>query len=302
MAFSNPTPWVRRICPSYENEITALLQKSRSKHGVKGNPEVLEIRLLLGMLAPLTAVLAAARPRPPRRTQQGDELMSADAVKTAAEEQSYPPTPWPLVGQMYSSIWLVPADRCSFAVVHPELSPIKVAGHVVVMMGFVDYQQGSMMTYRELFANVMVRHTSGLSGSKVDQIWVDEPRSLRGGRELWGIPKQLARLELNHQAPGGGFSGKAWDEKGTLLLEARYSSGLGLPRRMKVSVPTVQPLRGQVTTTDASVDCELRLVKATCNVPADSPLAALGVANRRPLMSIWMKDLRTELGAAKPVR
>ncbi|PTL82817.1 acetoacetate decarboxylase family protein [Vitiosangium sp. GDMCC 1.1324] len=229
--------------------------------------------------------------------------MSADAVKAAASaEESYPPTPWALVGQMYSSIWLVPAERCSLAVVNPELTPVKVAGRVVVMLGFVDYQEGSVMTYRELFANVMVRHPSGLSGVMSDQIWVDEPRSLKGGRELWGIPKQLARFDLDHRLVGGGFSGRAWDEAGKLLFEARYGSGLGLPKRTKVSVATVQPLGGQVTTTLPSVECELRLVRADCDVPADSPLAALGVAGRRPLMSVWMKDLRTQLGPAKPVR
>lgn len=228
--------------------------------------------------------------------------MSADASRAAASEQSYPPTPWALAGQMYSSIWWVPAERCSLAVVDPELTPVKVAGRVIVMLGFVDYQVGSVMTYRELFANVMVRHPSGISGTTVDRIWVDEPRSLRGGRELWGIPKQLARFEFDHQAPGGGFSGKAWDERGKLLFEARYGSGLGLPGRTQVSMATLQRLNGQVTTTHPSVECAVRLVRGDCDVPADSPLAALGVAGRRPLMSVWMKDLRTQLGAAEPVR
>ncbi|MFT3768112.1 MAG: acetoacetate decarboxylase family protein [Minicystis sp.] len=229
--------------------------------------------------------------------------MRTESMRAASPEITYPPAPWALAGQMYCSLWWVPAERCR-AVRDRELVPIEVAGRVCVTVGFVDYQQGSVLTYGELFVGMMVRHAgTGRSGSKVDLIWVDDATSQRGGRELWGIPKELGRFELDHGAPGGGFSGRAWDDEGRLLIEARFGSGLGLPlrRRTRLSFPGLQRRSGLVHSVDAEIECSPRLCRATHRIPADSPLAALGIAGTRPLMSLWAKDFRTRLPAAVPL-
>lgn len=222
----------------------------------------------------------------------------------AVPAEDFPPAPWALQGQLYCSVWWVPAEQCVLPV-DPELVPLQVAGRVCVAAAFVDYQAGSVLTYRELLAGVMVRHTgSGRTGLKVEHIWVDDARSLRGGRELWGVPKELARFEFDAQAPGGGFSAKAWDAHGNLLLSGRYGSGVGLPGlgRTRVALSGLNRLRGEVHGSLGKLDTTPRLVRARIEVPSGSPLAALGIAERGPMVSVHLKDFRISLPAAKPVR
>jgi NAD(P)-dependent dehydrogenase (short-subunit alcohol dehydrogenase family) len=162
-----------------------------------------------------------------------------------------------------------------------------------------------VLTYHEVFAGVMVRHAAtGLTGMTVNHIWVDDETSLRGGRALWGVPKELARFDFDHQAPGGGFLGKAWDPQGRTLIEGRFTPGLGLPQdtRTKVGLPGLQRLRGALHSMAAEFETSPRLARADITVPQDSPLAVLGIAGRRPLVSFVMKDFRTSLEAAVPVR
>jgi NAD(P)-dependent dehydrogenase (short-subunit alcohol dehydrogenase family) len=235
---------------------------------------------------------------------EAKEQKGAGSTESTAPEQGFPPAPWALAGQMYGSLWLVPAETCAVPS-DPELVPIQVAGRVCVVAGFVEYQQGSVLTYREAYAGVLVRHpASGLTGLTVNHIWVDDATSLRGGRALWGVPKELARFDFDHQAPGGGFVGKAWDPQGRTLIEGRFTSGLGLPgdTRTRVGFPGLQRLRGEVHSAAAEFESSPRMARADITVPQDSPLATLGIAGRRPLVSFAMKDFRTSLAAAVPVR
>jgi hypothetical protein len=186
----------------------------------------------------------------------------------------------------------------------PELVPVQVAGRVCVATVFVHYQPGSVLTYHELLGGLLVRHgRTGRTGLTVPFIWVDSASSKQGGRELWGVPKELARFEFDHHAPGGGFSGQAWDESGRPLLSGHFSEGLGLPGsvRPKLALPSLQPLRGQMHGALASIQSAPKVVRARYTVPPESPLAALGIAGRTPLMSTWLKDFRTLLQAATPL-
>jgi hypothetical protein len=208
-----------------------------------------------------------------------------------------------MAGQMYSSVWAVPSKQCAPASADPEFVPVEFAGRTLIMGGFVEYQQGSVLTYHEFFAGAMVRHkASKRSGSKVDHIWVDDVLSMRGGRELWGVPKQLARFDFNHQAPGGGFIGKMQDEQGRLMVVGHFTSGLGLPLgRPRVSMTGLTRLHEQAHGAVGALESTPRLVRARYTIPQDSPLAELGIAGRQPLMSFWLKDFRMLLPAATPV-
>jgi len=220
------------------------------------------------------------------------------------KQETYPPAPWALTGQMYSSIWWVPAAGCTVPL-DPELVPIQAAGRVCVATVFVHYQPGSVLTYHEVLGGVLVRHTrTGRTGMTVPFIWVDSASSKQGGRELWGVPKEMARFTFDHNAPGGGFSGEAWDESGRPLLSARFTGELGLPGsvRPKLALPSLQPLRGELHEAQASIECAPRVMRARYTIPPESPLAALGIAGRRPLLSTWLKDFRTLLQAATPIR
>jgi hypothetical protein len=140
-------------------------------------------------------------------------------------ETSYPPEPWDLKGVGYVALWLVP-ER-----VLPDLPagvvPVSLLGKAVVATGFVDYQPGGLLSYHEFLVAPLVRHGTR-PGLSITDIWVDSAASRAGGRELWGIPKEMASFELTHEPS---FHGAA-RVGGELVAEARVAArpvGLRLP-------------------------------------------------------------------------
>jgi hypothetical protein len=216
----------------------------------------------------------------------------------------YPPAPWALRGQMYFSVWMIPAGRVQ-ARLDPGFELLTLGGRACVVTCFVDYQEGSVLTYGELFGAVSVRtRDSRHRGLTVTHMWVDSERSLRGGHALWGMPKVLARFELNHQPPEGAFAGACWDARGGELARVRCEVLAGLPRsvRLPFRLPVLQMLRGKVQAPKAAVlRFSPRLLRAEWLIPADSPLASLGLAEARPWVSGHVRDFACDLPAAAPL-
>ncbi|HYO65011.1 MAG TPA: acetoacetate decarboxylase family protein [Archangium sp.] len=216
---------------------------------------------------------------------------------------NYPPAPWKLRGQVYMSTWSVPVHRCSLRV-DPVFEPLVGAGRMFVTGAFVEYEPGSTLTYGELAMGIVVKQRGALRyGAATPLIWVDSEQSLRGGRALWNLPKEMAHFELDRRPPGGGFSGAAWDERGRLLGKARFALLPGLPRRVRLPflLPDLYSIRGQVCETKDAFSSSLRLLRGSWSVPDSSPLAALGLAGQRPRRSFWMRDVALTLPAATPV-
>ncbi|WP_392959099.1 acetoacetate decarboxylase family protein [Streptomyces sp. LN245] len=106
----------------------------------------------------------------------------------------YPEEPWHLAGQMYLSLWLVPARE--LPPVADGTRPVTVAGRGAVGAAWVVYENDSVLHYNELLRAVLVR-----DGRRprvcVTDIWVDSAASMAGGRELWGIPKEMADFDID---------------------------------------------------------------------------------------------------------
>ncbi len=224
--------------------------------------------------------------------------MSTSSTHRDAAPTSYPPAPWALNGQQYVSLWLVPTARCSYRL-DSLLEPITVAGRYIVVTGFVDYQEGSVLKYGESFGGLVTRHpASKTAGLTITHIWVDSESSLRGGRELWGIPKELARFELATTLPGA-FT--AWDTTGRKLMQAWFKPRMGMRRSVNVQATSLQIRQGQVISPEPTLSCSPGLLKAEWSIPTDSPVAELGVAGGSPWMSFWARDFKLSLPVAVPI-
>jgi hypothetical protein len=229
-------------------------------------------------------------------------------VSTSPEGPSasndYPPAPWALRGQLYFSVWMVPIERVQVGL-DPAFELLSPAGRVCVAASFVDYQEGSVLTYGELFGAVSVKvRGTHRYGFTVTHMWVDSERSLHGGRALWGMPKELARFELDHQPPGGAFTGASWDPRGGELARVRLKAIPGLlPRfvRIPFGLPNLQVLHGGVHAPRGMVRFSPRLLRADWSIPPESPLASLGIAGVRPWMSGQLRDFEWNLSAPTPV-
>jgi hypothetical protein len=202
------------------------------------------------------------------------------------EETAYPPEPWDLEGAGYVSLWLVPS-RILPAL--PEgVRPVSLFGKAVVATGFVDYRPGGLMAYHELLVALLVRHgaTPGLS---ITDIWVDSAASRAGGRELWGIPKEMAGFTMSHEPA---FHGTARVD-GEVVAEARVSphrAGLRLPFPLRGT--TWQTLDAALARTPLRATGRVHLARGDWRV--GGPLAWL--RPYRPFLTIAAKDFGLRFG------
>lgn len=231
------------------------------------------------------------------------DAIGTDLSRAASRpEVEYPPAPWRLTGQLYGSVWAVPF-KAFRAELPPDFEPLVELGWLGPFAGFVDYQEGSTLQYHELIAGVLVR----LKGSwryafTVTHMWVDDEASKWGGRELWGVPKELADFNFTYSRANRDFEGEAHTERAR-LASGNFRSVAGLPSRIGLPTiwPNLQMLRGQTHRSSGTFWSRLQLCRGGMEVPEESPLAALGIARRQPLISFAGLNFRMNLQAAKPV-
>jgi acetoacetate decarboxylase len=195
----------------------------------------------------------------------------------------YPPEPWDLRGRAAASLWLVPVG--DLPRLPAGVRPVSLFGRAVVATAFVHYEPGGLLSYHELLVAPLVRRGTRI-GLSITDIWVDSPASLAGGRELWGIPKDLADFEL----AGGDATASA---DGALLASASF-------RRSRTGARTPFPLRGTAiqsrygSTAVTPLRSTGRIHPATASWRLGDRLAWL--RSRRPLLSLTVHDFDLRFG------
>lgn len=104
----------------------------------------------------------------------------------------YPPAPWNLQGHALLTCHLIDVGLAR-TVIPPEfeivsLLPGKTLGGVYLS----SYDAGSILPYNELIVTAALVRYGQAIGSWISHIYVDHPDSVAGGREIWGLPKELA--------------------------------------------------------------------------------------------------------------
>ncbi|WP_305790207.1 acetoacetate decarboxylase family protein [Symbioplanes lichenis] len=192
----------------------------------------------------------------------------------------YPPSPWHLRGQLHLSLFLVPRARL------PELPagvrPLGVAGRIPVGAAWVTYEPGGDLTYRELLTAVLVRD-GRRPRATITHIWVDSVASRDGGRELWAIPKHLARLRIAPPAAAA-----------TGIATATLRPGWRLPGRWPTPMSLAQDRGAGLQVTPVRGTAALALLRTDWSVAPAGPLAWL--TGRRPLLSLTLADFRLRFG------
>ena len=221
------------------------------------------------------------------RLDPGDMCASGSLDgENSMSDSDYPPEPWYLGGSMEVSALLVPVSVLPASFRLPDgRQPIRLGDRVVVGVAAVEYHSGGVLQYNELLVAVPSFGRGGLRIT-IPQIWVDSPTSLRGGRELWGIPKQLADFGWNCAHKDIDF-GMRLDNSPVATFSAR-PGGRMLPGVRQFGLPILQELGGKVKLSRNRVISRVFSQHAKWTFAQDGPLAYL--AGMRPVLSFSLRD------------
>jgi hypothetical protein len=121
----------------------------------------------------------------------------------------------------------------------PEgFTPVSALGRTLGMLGYIEYRPPSPLVYRELLwmpatVRFCPRRGEPVRGYFVARMYVDHEGSLAAGRELWKLPKTVARFEREAEA----VTVEA-DDGTRLRLEW---AGVGPATSLRSRVATLQP-------------------------------------------------------------
>ncbi|MGW7195333.1 acetoacetate decarboxylase family protein [Streptomyces chryseus] len=214
----------------------------------------------------------------------------------------FPPEPWLLRGDMYASLWWLPARSLPRWPLPPGVRPLVVAGRCVLVTFWVDYRPGGTLAYRELLVALVVRHRRSVAGTAV-AVWVDDEQSLAGGRALWGIPKELGSLTVGGPAqPAGREAGQVRlglstgsPRHATVAARGAYRDLMRLPGRIRVRGRLVQRHdTGETRQVPLRVKGSPALGRVRLAADRTGPLAV--VSGRRPFLTVSLRDFRFVVG------
>lgn len=203
----------------------------------------------------------------------------------------FPSPPWQMNAQMWLSLFRVPDTG----------QPDRPSG--VYGAAFVSYEEGSPLTYLELLVARLV--DAKARTVRITDIWVDSAESLAGGRSLWAIPKDLAKLELDDRRLGptshtefaGHLDGRPITSgqfaalPGASLVRAPFRASAS---QLREHPPTGSGHRVSEVVTAMTGSSKTFPALASWDFAADGPLGFLH--GRRPVASFRLTDLRLTFG------
>jgi hypothetical protein len=184
----------------------------------------------------------------------------------------YPSPPWHLHGDAIQTLHWLDIDRvrptipASLGIV--SLLPGKTLGSVYA----ARYGQGSSLEYNELIVVSGLVHQAGRWGAWISHIYVDHPDSVQGGREIWGLPKELAQFTWTKQEQLSVQVSQA--DRPLCLLQVD-------PRSLSIPLPVAAPIMSQIQAEFCTFTGQGTLnwhwAGSHLDVPQDSPFNALGL-------------------------
>jgi acetoacetate decarboxylase len=181
----------------------------------------------------------------------------------------YPAAPWHLQGFSLQSLHLLDVERVRGAI-PPELKIISVfPGKTLGGVYVASYGAGSILQYNELIVVSAGVHRAGQVGGWISHIYVDHPESVAGGREIWGLPKQMAQFTWNHDASRVSVT---QDNQLLCVLKRQWQ----LPGwQQSFTVPVFSRLDAKLQRFEGEGQFKLHPVGTEVDIPENSPIAQL---------------------------
>ncbi|MBX9653000.1 acetoacetate decarboxylase family protein [bacterium] len=202
----------------------------------------------------------------------------------------YPSAPWNLAGCGVQTLQWVDV-RDVRKLVPPELSIVQfLPGKTLGVVAFAHYGPGSVLEYDELIIAPAVVRQGAKFGVWITHIYVDHPVSLHGGREIWGVPKELATFE--------------WQDNGDSSQVAAHARGRTLARvevdrrwwlfRKRLRFPTFSQRGDNIIRFVGETSGRLGWGRGKVEIPKESPFHSIRM--NRPFLTLWLQEMQLICG------
>ena len=212
----------------------------------------------------------------------------------------YPPSPWLLQGYALQTVQLIDIARVR-PLIPSEFDIIPVLpGKTIGGVYLSYYGSGSVLEYSELIVVAGIVRSSGKIGGWVSHIYVDNADSVAGGREIWGLPKELAEFTWDRGShTASGYENYVVVRQGEqTLCRLDYNQqnfGLQLP----FSGEVFSTLSASILLFKGELNSRVGIVGSQLQVPPESPFASLDL--EQPWLTIHCDQLRLVTGTPKVV-
>lgn len=205
---------------------------------------------------------------------------------------SYPQPPWKLKGDAFLTLQLLDIARVR-PLMPTELNIISLLpGKTVGGVYLSKYTSDSVLEYSELIIIAGFTSYKGKFGGWVSHIYVDNPDSVAGGREVWGLPKQLAQFNWTEHSVTVSQADK-------LLCTLNYHrQSFGLP--LKLSASAFSTINSNLSIFPATVGANFALVSSKLEIPSTSPFASLNIS--QPIITVHSDRLHLVVDAPTAVK
>ncbi|MGF1481028.1 MAG: acetoacetate decarboxylase family protein [Cyanophyceae cyanobacterium] len=198
---------------------------------------------------------------------------------------SYPAAPWTLTGHAVQTIHLLDIRRARIFV-PSELEIVSVLpGHTLGGVYLSAYKQGSTLKYNELIVVAALVRYENRIGSWISHIYVDLEDSVAGGREIWGLPKELAQFTWMNNSVS-----VRQDELLCRLDFTKEWYSLSSWWRQPFSGNVFSGLGAELLMFNAKLEAKGGLLQGHLDIPDASPLAKLHL--QQPWLTLDCQQLR----------
>ena len=189
---------------------------------------------------------------------------------------SYPPAPWVLKGFALQALQLVDSAKARSLIPAPLRVVPVLPGKTLGVVYVASYGPGSDLSYNELIVAPALTRYGRHIGFWISHIYVDHSDSAAGGREIWGLPKQLAQFTWQAGEPGH-VSVRQHEQ---VICTLHYGRRQRLWRQ-GLFVPALSMLGARLLWFKGTIRAQLGFGKGRVDVPPASPIAALSLTRAR---------------------
>jgi acetoacetate decarboxylase len=208
---------------------------------------------------------------------------------------SYPPSPWYLQGKAILTVNLLDiATARSF--VPPELEIVAILpGKTLGGVYLSTYESGSVLEYNELIVTCGLTRYQGQTSSWISHIYVDNATSVAGGREIWGLPKEMADFSWTNN----NVTVSQGDRELCSLKYQRNWLNLATWWKPQFSAGSFGGLNTDLLQFNNQFAAEISLLSSNLTIPTSSPFASLQLG--QPWLTINMDQLNLTAGSPQVI-